>query len=68
MSSWREITKPDSDTVLPPLIFMCRWRYGPGNFCSVPITPPERFCGRHEAEERERLIALKEASASQVTA
>lgn len=69
MSSWREITKPDQPDVLPPLIFPCRWRYGPGNNCDVPVTPPERLCERHQAKDAERLLALRETrSAGQVTA
>lgn len=52
------MSKPNPDE-FPPLIFRCRWRYGPGNFCSVPITPPERMCGKHKTEDRKRLAALR---------
>lgn len=54
------MSKPDPD-VFPPLIFRCRWRYSAGSFCSVPVTPPERMCSKHVAEERKRIAALRRA-------
>ena len=53
--------KPDTTDEFPPLIFRCRWQYHTGSYCSVPVAPPERLCGKHQVEDRDRLATLRAA-------
>lgn len=62
--SWRAF-KPDPELRLPPLNFPCRWRYGPGNYCGVHVTPPQRLCPEHEVAQAKRLTELKERAAAE---
>lgn len=61
--SWRPIIPDRKTDELPPLIFLCRWRYFPGTFCGVHVDRSQALCGQHQIEEREgreRRLALQE--------